>query len=132
MENCAYTNPETAEHSMKCSVISRNSSRYRRGRVTKMIVRMKVLFVIIPFWFLSTARVGLSATINAASVSYVDVATAVRLASAGDTVVIPPGSANWTQGLVWTAPANVTLKGAGTSATGGGDQTVIIDNYASG
>src|SRR5438552_8810995 len=49
MENCAYTNPETAEHSMKCSVISRNSSRCRRGRVTKMIVRMMLTLSLCPF-----------------------------------------------------------------------------------
>jgi hypothetical protein len=54
------------------------------------------------------------------------------LASAGDTVVIPAGTCGWTAGTSWTVPAGVTLKGAGTSATGGGDQTVITDNIASG
>ena len=57
---------------------------------------------------------------------------ALNLAHAGDTVVIPAGSANWTQQVSRTVPAGVTLQGAGTSATGGGDQTVITDNYASG
>lgn len=73
-----------------------------------------------------------AATIIAASVSRDDVNTAVQSAAAGDTVQIPAGSANWTNGISWTVPAGVTLIGAGTSATGGGDQTVITDNYASG
>lgn len=71
------------------------------------------------------------ATINAASTSTVDVQAAVNSASAGDTIVIPAGSVNWTDGVTWTAPAGCILKGAGTTATGGGDQTVITDNVAS-
>lgn len=73
-----------------------------------------------------------AATINASSGSSADVQTAVDSASAGDTVVIPAGSNLWTAGISWTTPANITLMGAGTSATGGGDQTVIVDNIASG
>ena len=73
-----------------------------------------------------------AATITAASCAAADVQNALNLAKAGDTVVIPAGSANWTQGVSWSAPANVTIKGAGTSATGGGDQTTIVDNIASG
>lgn len=76
-----------------------------------------------------------AATIIANSLSRADVNTALQSASAGDTVVLPAGSggvANWTSGISWTAPANVTVIGAGTSAIGGGDQTVIQDNYNSG
>jgi hypothetical protein len=51
-------------------------------------------------------------------------------AQAGDTVFIPAGTCNWTTGVSWTVPSNVTLMGAGTSAIGGGDQTVIVDSYA--
>lgn len=75
------------------------------------------------------------ATIIAESLSRDHVNTAVQSAVAGDTVVLPAGSggaANWTSGIIWSAPANVTLIGAGTSATGGGDHTVITDNIASG
>lgn len=67
--------------------------------------------------------------INAVSCSQADVQSAVTAAVAGDTVTIPAGNCAWTGSVVWSAPANVTLKGAGTSVTGGGDQTVITDNY---
>ncbi len=76
-----------------------------------------------------------AATIIAASRSRDDVNTALQSAQAGDTVSIPAGTGgvgNWTSGITWTAPANVTVMGAGTSATGGGDVTVIQDNSASG
>jgi hypothetical protein len=72
-----------------------------------------------------------SATITASSVAYNDVIAAMALATSGDTVQIPAGSNNWTSGTNWTVPASVILKGAGTSATGGGDQTIIVDNYNS-
>ncbi len=69
---------------------------------------------------------------TAASLSSTDVQTAMNSASAsGDTVTLPAGSANWTTGVTWTAPANAQLIGAGTTATGGGDQTTIVDNIAS-
>lgn len=67
----------------------------------------------------------------AASLTPAAVQAAMSLAQAGDRVVLPSGTLAWTSGITWTAPANVTLVGAGTSATGGGDQTVIIDNIAS-
>ena len=83
--------------------------------------------------FLLTAyATAKAATISATSCEASDVRTALNRAHAGDTVVIPAGTANWTQKVSWNAPANVTLKGAGTSDTGGGDRTVIIDNSASG
>ena len=83
--------------------------------------------------FLLTAGASASAaTLLAPSLSPADVQSALNQTQAGDTVVLPAGSANWTQGVSWNAPPNVTVKGAGTSATGGGDQTVITDNYASG
>jgi hypothetical protein len=58
-----------------------------------------------------------------------DVQAAMDQAVAGDIVEIPAGTCTWTENVAWDAPANVTLRGAGTSATGGGDQTVIIDGY---
>jgi hypothetical protein len=48
----------------------------------------------------------------------------------GDTITLPSGTFTWATGVTITKV--ITLQGAGTSATGGGDQTVIIDNYASG
>lgn len=66
-----------------------------------------------------------AATITAASGSSADVATALALASSGDTVQIPAGTNSWTSQVLWAAPANVTLQGAGM------DHTRIIDNYGS-
>jgi hypothetical protein len=66
----------------------------------------------------------------AASCSQAHVDAALDAVSAGGTVVIPAGTCAWTSAVTWTAPANVTVKGAGTSAVGGGDQTVITDNFA--
>jgi hypothetical protein len=73
---------------------------------------------------------GSGATITAASCSASDVEAALNQASAGDTVQIPAGTCHWTTGLYWTAPPNVTLRGAG-SLTGVGtdDQTIIVDDY---
>ena len=87
------------------------------------------LFVAFLFTACASAR---AATILAASLSPADVQAVLNQAQAGDTVVLPAGSANWTNGVSVSVPANVTVMGAGTSATGGGDQTVITDNYASG
>lgn len=70
--------------------------------------------------------------ITAASCNKSDVQAALDRASAGDTIYIPAGTCTWTSGLVWTAPANVTLQGAGNPSTlGGGDATIIVDNYES-
>lgn len=62
--------------------------------------------------------------------SVADVQAKMNLATAGDVVTLPAGTFEWSSGVTWTAPANVTLKGAGTSDTGGGDQSVIVDNLA--
>lgn len=72
------------------------------------------------------------ATIYSASVDRDDVNTALASASSGDTVVIPAGTSNWSNGIDLTIPAGVILLGAGTSSDGGGDLTVVQDNYASG
>ena len=76
--------------------------------------------------------VDLSAsTINAASCNASDVQAALNQASAGDTVNIPAGTCSWTSAVNWSAPPNVTVRGAGSLTTlGGGDATVIVDNYA--
>jgi hypothetical protein len=75
---------------------------------------------------------ALAATHTAATCNASDVQTAINAAAAGDTVVIPAGTCSWTTQVSWTAPANVILQGAGSQTTlGGGDATVIVDNYAS-
>src|SRR5436309_15942679 len=105
----------------------------QRAAANRVAVTMNALARDLLVVFLLTAYAAAkAATISATSCEASDVRTALNRAQAGDTVVIPAGTANWTQEVSWNAPANVTLKGAGTSATGGGDQTVIIDNSASG
>jgi hypothetical protein len=47
----------------------------------------------------------------------------------GDTITLPSGTFSWAAGV--TITKIITLQGQGTG-TGGGDQTVVIDNYASG
>jgi hypothetical protein len=75
----------------------------------------------------ATTNAG-AATIAAASCNAADVQAALNRTLAGDTVSVPAGTCAWTTGVTWTAPANVTVAGAGTSATGGGDRTVIVDS----
>jgi hypothetical protein len=62
-----------------------------------------------------------TADIFAPSCSASDVQTALNAAGAGDVIAIPAGTCTWTTAVSWTAPANVTLRGAGIGAT------VIID-----
>jgi hypothetical protein len=78
---------------------------------------------------LLTTSNAYGATVTAASCSAADVQTALNSASAGDTIVIPPGTCRWTTPVTWNAPPNVILKGAGSqTVVGGGDATVIIDD----
>lgn len=58
-------------------------------------------------------------THTAASVSYDDVSAAVSATAAGDTVLVPAGSAEWTRTL--TITRGIVLKGAGM------DSTVIVN-----
>lgn len=77
---------------------------------------------------------GSAAVITAVSVEYTDVFNAVKVASDGDTVIVPAGTAVWTQGLSMVNKG-ITLKGAGHYVyTGGhtlsnatGQETIIID-----
>lgn len=77
-------------------------------------------------------RTGNATTYTATSCSSTHVQEAMTSASSpGDVVEIPAcAGTGWTAPVSWTAPANATLKGAGTSTLGGGDVTVIVDNYA--
>jgi hypothetical protein len=85
---------------------------------------------------LSTLSGAGAQTINAASCSSAAVQTAFNAVTASTTsVTIPAGSCAWTTQVTLTVPSgNTTLsiQGAGSlSATGGGDVTVITDNYPS-
>jgi PKD repeat protein len=73
----------------------------------------------------STSRaisVGLDKAITAASPSFADVSAAISKAAPGDTVMIPSGSATWTQGLVITKSVKVIGAGVG--------KTIITRNFA--
>jgi hypothetical protein len=65
-----------------------------------------------------------AATINAASVSLTDVTRAVASAADGDTVVVPAGTASWTNNLAISKA--ITLQGAGIG------RTIIIDSVPNG
>ena len=72
-----------------------------------------------------------TSTKTATSCGANDVQAALNLAAAGDTAFIPAGTCHGRPAFRWTAPANVTLQGAGNLlVVGGGDGTVIIDDYA--
>src|SRR5437773_2126900 len=73
------------------------------------------------------------ATINARSPSFADVSTAINTANAGDTVVIPAGTAIWTSTLNITK--GITLMGQTTTDSVAGtaaDKTIIQDNVTRG
>src|SRR5438552_14327336 len=77
--------------------------------------------------FLAVSDAAQAATINAASPSFNHVAAAISLASDGDTLIIPAGTASWTAGLVITK--GITLKGKTTTdpvAKTADDQTIIV------
>jgi hypothetical protein len=78
-----------------------------------------------------------AATINAATSAFADVSAAVALASDGDTVIVPAGTASWTSSL--TIKKGITLQGATTvsgdhntqlagTPMAANDQTVIRNN----
>ena len=75
--------------------------------------------------FLLSSGVSRAAIFNAASVAYSDVSTAVALASPGDTVLLPSGTATWSQQLVLNG---VSLIGAGTNATFIVDEVPRVNN----
>src|SRR5262245_54685192 len=104
------------------------------SRKARLVLRFSRFSRSVPlvFLFLIAAKAN-ATTLTAASCSAGDVQTKLNQAAAGDIVVIPacPNGVAWNTRILWSAPPNVVLQGAGTSAVGGGDQTVIIDNYPS-
>jgi hypothetical protein len=86
---------------------------------------------LISFWARPLLLAGLAlnvlsqadaAVINAASVSVIDVTSAIALANDGDTVVLPAGTATWSSTLTITSA--ITLQGAGIG------QTIIKENLS--
>lgn len=92
-------------------------------------MRLGIVEVSICVLLASATHAG-AAAIPAASCSASHVQAALNQASAGDTVHIPAGTCTWTSQVSWSAPPNVTVLGAGSLSTvGGGDNTIIVDNY---
>ena len=87
------------------------------------------------FILLLSAFAAEAQTINAASCSAADVQAAFNsVTSSTTTVNIPAGTCNWSTQVTLTVPSGSTtlsILGAGSlTTTGGGDVTVIVDNYA--
>ena len=81
----------------------------------KFIREFLVLLAAFLFVFCTSVAGSYAATINASSASYSDVASAVSSASAGDTVVVPAGTATWTSMLIITQA--IKLVGSGIDST---------------
>lgn len=77
--------------------------------------------LVVAAWMCAWAAAG--ATNTAASLSYSDVSNAVHQAVSGDTVLLPAGTATWTNGLVVGKELNLI---------GAGDDRTFITNYANG
>src|SRR5205823_6656825 len=98
------------------TVMSNQSSKYRMVGLASIVL-----------WLGASDRVD-AKTINALSCNSGDVQSAVNGAQNGDVVLIPAGTCTWTAQVVWTAPPNVAVIGAGNqSIVGGGDVTVVVD-----
>ena len=93
-----------------------------------MAGRFGALFAALLLAVSSTAQ---AATVNARSPSFADVSTAVASAAKGDTVIVPAGTASWTNTLVINKP--ITLIGQTTvSYTNetSNDRTIILDDVS--
>jgi len=78
---------------------------------------------------LAVSGTAQAATVNARSPSFADVSTAVFSAAKGDTVIVPDGTASWTQTLVINKP--ITLIGQTAvdySNETANDRTIILDD----
>jgi len=105
----------------------------RKMAPTMTFKRISVLFLAL---FICTVFRAEAQTVTAASCNGSDVQTAFNaVTSSTKTVNIPAGTCNWTSQVNLTIPSGSTtlsVIGAGSmTAAGGGDQTVIVDNYAS-
>src|SRR5580658_8892268 len=96
-------------------------------------MKRAVLLAGFVFFALATARAQI---INAPSCSQTDVQNAFNSVVASTTTVnIPAGTCDWTTQVTLNVPSGSTtlsVLGAGSLTTpGGGDATVIVDNFAS-
>jgi len=94
--------------------------------------RDSVILPLIATLFLVVSASAQAASITAASPSLADVKTAVSSAVDGDTVVVPAGTASWTQSLTITKgitlQGQTTITGAGTATPTITDSTIIRDD----
>jgi hypothetical protein len=95
----------------------------------------RISFVLLAL-LISTVYQAQAQTINAASCNSADVQTAFNAVTSSTTTVnIPAGTCTWTSSVSLTVPSgntSLSILGAGNlTSLGGGDATVIIDNYAS-
>ena len=97
----------------------------------KKLALLGAIFILAFIIFYKNKQADAATTINAASCSQADVQNALNQATNGDTVQIPAGTCHWTSNInYFNAPPNFTLKGAGDpNVTGGGDATVIVDDF---
>jgi hypothetical protein len=82
--------------------------RHRVGHISGFCCIALMLFLTVR----GSARAG---TINAKSVSLIDVTTAINFAANGDTVILPAGSATWTGAV--TVNKGISIIGAGKDVT---------------
>lgn len=96
---------------------------YFLNKVQKVDLKLKIFCLTIIFGgIFGVVEKTFGATINAASCSYTDVATAYNSASAGDIIVLPAGgSCTWSSAL--TISKAVTISGNGTTLTRGAVMT---------
>jgi hypothetical protein len=85
------------------------------------ISNIKAILIFGCFVLLAIAMESPAATITSQSCAYGDVLTAIKSASAGDTIIVPAGNAIWDSQLIITK--GITLQGAGVG------NTVITSNY---
>lgn len=102
---------------------SHNSARIYRKTINFPLYR---LLIVIGF-ALAAGRPAAAVTINAKSVSLVDVTAAIASANDGDTVLVPAGQATWASSLVVTK--GITLVGA-TTITGNAGTKYNADGSA--
>lgn len=94
----------------------------------------KCIFALLVASMFHVPRTSARMTYTSTTCTEADIASKMASASAdGDIVFLDCASKTWTSEITWSPPANATLMGRGcAAATGGGDLTVITDNFASG
>jgi hypothetical protein len=92
-----------------------NASRDLRGVVFLYRRSYVSLFSLLATLLLTVSGSAQATTITATSVSFADVTSAIASASAGDTVIVPAGTATWITTL--SIAKSITLQGAGPGLT---------------